>query len=588
MNLKRLSQISHYKFIRFFSNRNLPEDYYLYFLAALVGVLAGFGAVALTKMVHLFQTLFFGELLSVVSQNGILYYIVKIGIPAIGGLLVGLVIYFFSRESAGHGVPGVIEAISDKEGIIKPKVSIITILTSGTLIGTGGSAGKEGPIIQIGAALGSAVGQFFRVSANRLKILVGAGAGAGLAAVFNAPVTGVLFVLEVLLRDFSINAFSPIIVATVIATTISHYFIGSTPLYEVPSYHLNDPREYFFYAVIGILGGLLSVFFIKFFYKFEDVFEQLKRVPSYLKPAIGGLIVGVLALKFPQIYGWDDSGIHSAITQQNSVLFLLVIFMVKMIATSSSLGSGGTGGLFTPSLFLGATFGAAMGVLLNKLFPGVPAHPGAYALVGMGIMIAGTTHAALSAMILIFEITRDYAIILPLMLGIMTATIASRKFEMENIYTFKLSLKNELYLRGRRKDILEQIYVTSIIRKEFEQILVNERLKEIWNKVKHGTFDTFPVVDKQGHLKGLLTFKDIKHALFEDALDELVIAADIVNENAFYISEMATAYDALNIFDITDYDILPVVSSRQNKKLVGIVCKKDIEKLYREKYLEKL
>jgi CIC family chloride channel protein len=588
MNIKRQSQRLQFRIIRLFSNKYIPEDFYFYFLAALVGILAGVGAVLLNKIVDLIHHLFFGQYFSYFAQNPTARYIVLISIPAMGGLLVGMIIHFFAGENVGHGVPGVIEAISDREGLIKKRLSIVTLISSGTLIGSGGSAGKEGPIIQIGAAFGSTVGQFFRVSANRLKILVGAGAGAGLAAVFNAPVTGVLFSLEVLLKDFSINAFSPIIISTVIATTISHHFIGTTPLYKVPTYQLNSPIEYIFYLLMGILGGIVSVGFIKIFYSIEDIFHKLENIPNFVKPAIGGLLVGILAIKFPQIYGWDDSAIHSSIVENQTILVLFFLMVIKIFATSFSLGSGGTGGLFTPSLFIGATFGALIGVMFNELFPGIPADPGAYALVGMGIMIAGTTHAVLSAMLLIFEITGDYAIILPLMLGITAATLAARKFELENIYTFKLRLKNELYLRGKRKEILETLPVVNLMRKEFEYLKVTDKLKQIWEKFKISEFDSLPVLDRYHHLVGMISFRDIKIALFEKELDEFVIAADIANPKVFKVSEQASVYDALNIFDLTDYDVLPVMSVKNPNKIVGMICKKDIENFYRQEYLKKL
>ncbi len=551
------------------------------FLAALIGIFAGLGAYVLNLLVNFVHFLLFNKLYNLTQINWISYLLLAL-FPALGGIIVGLIIHFFSRESKGHGVPSVIEAIANSGGYIRPRVTLVTSLTAGTTIGSGGSAGKEGPIVQIGAALGSTIGQMFNVSSERLKVLVGAGAGAGLAAVFNAPVTGVLFALEVLLADFSINAFTPIIFATVIATTISHYLIGSSPVLKVPIYYLESFYEYPLYVLMGIVGGVVAVFFTKILYATEDFFSKYKNLPEYLKPALGGLLMGIIALKFPEIYGFDDRAIHDALLQNSAlwILFLLMIF--KIIATSLSLGSGGSGGLFTPSLFIGAAFGAFFGTLMNILFPNITASPGAYALVGMGIMIAGTTHATISALMLIFEVTSNYQIILPLMLGTIVATITSRIIMRENIYTMKIALSGEYVFKGRNMTLLQSIPIRQHISKKFERVPENMPFSKILRLMRTSDHSTFPVVDKKDRMVGLVSLRDIRSYMFDEELYPLLIAKDLAQEEFITVHPDQSLADVLRLFDLTDAELLPVTERRDDRTLIGVIYHDELMRWYRK------
>ncbi len=581
MTPKRLSQTTRQWLLRAIQKINLPSDFYMMALAGIIGILAGFGAYLLNVFVDLVNHLLFVQFDSLLSHTA-LETIARMSYPAIGGLVVGLIIYFAGKEAGGHGVPSVIEAVANRGGYIRPRVSIITVLTAGTTIGSGGSVGKEGPIVQIGAAIGSSVGQFFNVSSERLKVLVATGAGAGLAAVFNAPVTGVLFALEVILADFSINAFSPIIFATVIATTISHYLIGSSPVLKIPVYYLESAYEFPLYFLMGIIGALVSVFFSQTLTFTEDLFGRIKQLPSYIKPAVGGLIVGAIALYYPEIYGFDDSAIYTALIAHHTILALFALLMIKIVATSITLGSGGTGGLFTPSLFIGATFGALFGAIVNAIFPEVTASPGAYALVGMGVIIAGTTHATLSAMLLIFEITSNYQIILPLMLGTIVATLFSRILMKENIYTKSISLSGEYIFKGRNLTLLQSIPIRKHIQREFDSIPENMPLKEILKKLRTSPHSTFPVVDQKNQLVGVLSLRDIRSLLFEEQVYPLLIARDIAREDYVYITPDQSLADVLRLFDLTDAEMLPVVSRKNPKRLLGVVYRDDLMRFYRK------
>jgi CIC family chloride channel protein len=581
VKFKHIRKHAQITILKFLQKIDFPEDFYMLFLAALIGVFAGLGAYILTLLINFFRYLFYDKIYNL-SPFTFTTYILLALFPAIGGLIVGLVIHFFSREARGHGVPGVIEAIANRAGYIRPRVTLVTSFTAAATIGTGGSAGKEGPIVQIGAAIGSTIGQLFNVSSERLKVLVGTGAGAGLAAVFNAPVTGVLFALEVLLADFSINAFTPIIFATVISTTISHYLIGSNPVLHVPVYYLESVYEYPLYILMGIVGGFVAVSFTRILYATEDFFNKYPDIPEYVKPALGGLLVGIIAIFFPEIYGFEDAAIHNALLERTAVLILFLLTVFKILATSLSLGSGGSGGLFIPALFVGATFGAFFGSIMNAFFPQITASPGAYALVGMGVMVAGTTHATISALMLIFEVTSNYQIILPLMLGTIVATITSRLIMRENIYTMKIALSGEYIFKGRNMTLLQSIPIRKHVEKKFDFIKENTSFDKILDLLRRSDHATFPVISPDDKLVGLISINNIRSYMFEEDLYPLLIAKDIMQEEYITVNPGQSLADVLRLFDLTDAELLPVTEKRNNRNLIGVIYRDELMRWYRK------
>ncbi|MBN2424396.1 MAG: chloride channel protein [Calditrichaceae bacterium] len=564
---------------------DIPGDLYLLFLAGMTGVLTGFGAYLLNVIINTVHFVLYNQGGADLIAAPVMNYL-RILFPAFGGLLVGLLIYYFSPEVKGHGIPGVMDAVVNKGGVIRRRVAALTSINSGLTLGSGGSAGKEGPIVQVGAAIGSGIGQFFKVSQSQLKILVGCGAAAGLAAVFNAPIGGVIFAIEVILADFSLTAFTPIVISSVIATAISRYMIGSSPLFAIPTYALNSPLEFPLYLTMGLLGGALSVFFIKTLYSIEDVFEQKIDMPFIVKPVIGGLLTGILAFKFPELYGFDDSATHSALTGHHEVYLLLILMLAKILATSFTLGSGSTGGLFTPSLFIGAMFGAAFGAIAGYIFPDFTAPPGAYALVGMGVVVAGTVHAPLSALIMIFEVTGDYKIILPLMLGTVTSTLTARWMKKESIYTMKISLFSNRLEGGRNMDILQNHRINSLIRTDIPIIQESTGFDEILNDLMESSYSTFPVVNKKNHVTGIIALRDLRPVLFDRDVAPLLLATDIMSENIFVLHPQDTLADALRKMEMDDRDLLPVVDSREKMNYLGVVSKEQIlDKYTKENFL---
>jgi CIC family chloride channel protein len=388
------------------------ETSFLLFFSIVVGLCSGFGAIIFRWLINNFKMLFFEQGHNVLQFLGP-YYVIFI--PAIGGLIVGPLIYFFAREAKGHGVPEVMLAVATMGGRIRPRVALIKILASSICIGSGGSVGREGPIVQIGSTLGSSLGQLFKLSEEKVKILVACGAAGGIAATFNAPLAGIFFALEVILREYGLKFFSAVVLSSVTATVISRTFLGDHPAFMVPSYSLLSIWEIPLYFIFGFLAAFTALLFIKSIYKCEDIFDSWK-ITEYLKPAIGGLILGSIGLFFPQIFGVGYESIELALYGKIAIVLVSLLVLVKILATSVTLGSGGSGGVFAPSLFIGAMLGESYGKLTQLIVPSIAIPSGACALVGMGAVFAGASHAPISAILIMFEMTGNYMIILPLMI----------------------------------------------------------------------------------------------------------------------------------------------------------------------------
>ncbi|MCW8809465.1 MAG: chloride channel protein, partial [Ignavibacteriaceae bacterium] len=326
----------------YFERLKLTEHTFMIIVAIIIGMLAGFSAIGIRFLIKEISLLSFqgaGTFLENVLNTS--WYWILI-IPAVGGLIVGPIIYYLAPEAKGHGVPEVMQAILLKGGNIRPRVAFIKAIASSISIGTGGSVGREGPIIQIGSSIGSMIGQFLRVPSKRLKTLVGCGAAAGIAAAFNAPIAGALFAVEIILMDFAIAQFSPIVIASVMATVVSHTFEGKFAAFVVPKYQLVSPQEIGFYFVLGALAGVVSYFFIKLLYWCEDLFDNKMKLPEYVNPAIGGVIVGIVALGFPQVMGVGYDTINMALYGKMVWYIAVVLIFAKILATSVTLGSGGS------------------------------------------------------------------------------------------------------------------------------------------------------------------------------------------------------------------------------------------------------
>jgi chloride channel protein, CIC family len=549
-------------------------------LGILVGLLGGLGAVAFRYLIGFFQILIYGsgsDLTTVV--HALPWWRVMLG-PAIGGAFVGPFVYFLAREAKGHGVPEVMNAVARHGGIIRKRVVIVKTLASAMCIGSGGSVGREGPIVQIGSALGSSLGQILKLSTNELRVLVACGAAAGIAATFNAPIAGAIFALEIILADFALPTFTPIILSSVIATVVSRGFLGNYPAFQVPPYDLESPWEIGFYCILGLIAGLVAVGFIIALYKSEDLWDGWK-IPDYVKASIGGTIIGIMALRYPQIMAVGYDSIGKALLNQEVWTVLILLVPLKILATSITIGSGGSGGIFAPSLFMGAMLGGAFGCAVHALFPSITANPGAYAIVGMGAVVAGTTHAPIQAFLIIFELTQDYRIIPPLMICCVIATFVSRSIKRESIYTLKLLRRGIDIEAGRDVNILKSMQVKDFMTWHPETILERTPLRDLIQILPYSQHTSFPLVDDDGNLVGMLSLRDFRGAVFEEGLLDVVIARDLATIPAIAVTTEDNLAKALTLINENGIERLPVTRDGERPTtVVGILSQRDIMSAY--------
>ncbi|KAA3614452.1 MAG: CBS domain-containing protein [Planctomycetota bacterium] len=553
---------------------------YMVMVATLIGVLGGLGAVGFRYLIQFLQSLAW------LTQDYQLDWIASLPwyhvvlVPAAGGFLVGSIVSLFAREAKGHGVPEVMEAVALRSGRIRPRVVAAKALASSLCIASGGSVGREGPIVQIGSAIGSTVGQWLRVSPRRLRTLVGCGAAAGVAATFNAPVAGALFAVEVILGDFGVPQFSPIVISSVVATVISRHYMGDLPAFEIPAYSMEHPMELLAYAGLGVLAGLVAIVFIRGLHGAEDLFDAVK-LPLAFKAAVGGMLVGAIALLFPGILGVGYEEMNRALLEEPAAKFLLFLLLAKLLAVSITIGSGGSGGIFAPSLFLGAVLGGAVGWAMQRWFPGSVGEQGAYALVGMGAVVASTTHAPITAIVILFELTNDYRIILPLMISCIAGTLLASRLHPESIYTIKLLRRGVKLRSGQDVNLLKRIPLAEILRRDVPTIASNVRLGQLLEPLLNQEIPCLYVVDEKGVLHGTITLQQLRPLLRDlESVKDLLIAEDVSQTQWPAVMEDQSLDHILQRLDYEYRDELPVVDLQG--KLVGLVRLEDVLARYRK------
>ncbi len=552
----------------------MPPYLAISIIAVIVGVGTGYGAVLFIASLGWIQHVAGG----LRQDYGLVGMFLSL---TVGGALGAPLIVYVASEARGHGVPEVMMAIAVQGGRIRPRVVIVKAIASALTIGTGGSAGREGPIVQIGSALGSTLGQWLAFSEERIKILVAAGAAGGIAATFNAPIAGVIFALEVVLGEFSMGYFGVVVIASVSASIVSRAYLGAAPAFHVPAYGLNSIGEIPLYVLIGIVSAFVAVFFILILYKAEDLFEAWKA-PEVIKPVIGMILTGAVAVFYPQVLG---PGLHFigeaiAVNMQMGLMLLAPLAIAKLVATSFTLGAGNSGGVFAPSLFAGAALGGSLGILFKQWFPGMEINPGAYALVGMAATFAGAARAPITAILIVFEMSNDYRLILPLMLATVISTAIAHYLQPESIYTFKLARRGIVVRHGRDIDVMESVTVGEAM--DSHPVTVREdmplsRLGRMFIKAHgHG----FPVVSSHGNLVGIISLGDYQKASERSKDLESLTVGDIMTRDLIVTYPDESLWQALRKLGLRDVSRLPVVSRQNPEELLGVIRRRDIIHAY--------
>ncbi len=571
------------QFLALLRRLQVSDQTFLIIVAVIVGGVVGGGAFLFEQMLEAASFLFW-EVLPSRLGSSTMWVILT---PALGALLLAPFILLFPDDATRDGVPATMEAVALKNGFMRWTNSFLRMIMSSITLGSGGSAGSEGPIIQIGSALASGVGQFLRVSGNRLRVIVACGAAAGLAAIFNAPIAGVLFALEVVLGEFNVHSFSPIVIASVVATAFSRAFMKTGSALTVLPYTLNSPWEILFYAVLGGMAGLFSVGFIRIMQGTERFFHGL-RMPRALKPALGGLFVGMLGVFYPQIFGYSYLPITQAIYGQFSLTLLTALLVLKMVATGFTIGSGGSGGILCPSLFLGAMLGSACGELFNLWMPGIATAPGAYGVVGMGAMLGAVVQAPMTAIIMVFEMTNAYEVILPMMTSCILATLVQKSILQGSIYTLSLARKGIDIEAGREVGILSSLQVKDVMDWNAVTVPAAATYDTVLKRCLTHAGNYLYVVDEANHLEGVISFTDLKEFLFEEDFKGLVLARDLANSNVVYVTPEESLASALNKFSFIDMEQLPVVESQgESRRLLAVVTRSHLMRAYRQEMLKR-
>ncbi|MER6629900.1 chloride channel protein [Streptomyces sp. NPDC000987] len=539
-------------------------------LAVVIGAGAGVGSVVFRWCIQTFTRVLSGHQDYAASPGAGNPYVPWLGpcfvllTPVIGGLLYGPLVNRFAKEARGHGVPEVMLAVAQRGGRISPKVAVVKTLASALCIGSGGSVGREGPIVQIGSALGSTLGRVTKVTEERMKLLVACGAAGGIAATFNAPLAGVFFAMELILGTFSAEAFGATVLASVTASIIGRATFGDTAFLDLPDFHVDHLAQYALFALLGVVAAAVGVGFSRVLYLIEDACDWLWRGPEWLRPAVGGLALGLVLLALPQMYGVGYPVLQKATEGGYAVGFLLLLLGGKILATSLTIGIGGSGGVFAPSLFIGAMLGSAYGIGVHHLLPASAGAVGAYALVGMGAVFAGAARAPITAVVILFELTGEYSIILPLMLAIVLATAVSRLLTGDTIYTLKLRRRG-IDLEGPAPGArIGTQHVGTVMEPLPSSLPVSTALADAADMLSLSGHGALPVVDHTGDYVGVITAQAVAEALAEQPKAAPAVIGELAEPPAPVTADQPLA-QALHILLSSSGTGVPVLDSEHGK-----------------------
>ena len=531
------------------------NPFFLALLAVLVGVVGGFGAVAFRGLIAFFHNLFFLGKLSLVYDANIHTLPSPWGpavilVPVLGAAGVAFLVTKFAPEAKGHGVPEVMDAIYYKRGIIRPVVGVVKSLASGLSIGSGGSVGREGPIIQIGSSFGSTLGQYIPMATWQRITLIAAGSGAGIAATFNTPIGGLLFAMEIMLHEISVRTMVPVAISTATATYIGRVFFGDYPAFSIPelqttSFHLLNPLLIVSFLGVGIITGVCSAIYIHSIYFLEDVFD--KKVPGnyYIRHMFGMLLVGVLIylsmifLGHYYVEGVGYAGIEDVLTGRlDQVKLLMLLFIMKLLATSLTLGSGASGGIFSPALFLGAMAGGTYGLALKAMFPFLPISPPVFALAGMAGMVCGSTGAAVTALVMIFEMTLDYNAVLPLTVTVAASNGIRAILSRETIYTLKLARRGHFIPKALQANFQYSRRAGTVMASNLRVLPASTRIPDFARIVSTDSSISHFLLEEQGEIAGIVT-KDAALKALDDSGSQLQLK-DLMQRSYVTVTKNAT------------------------------------------------
>lgn len=549
-------------------------------VAAVIGVAAGVGALLFRSMILGAEWVFWGTAEFTVEYIEQVPWYLRLLLPAAGGLLLAPIVVKLAPEARGSGIPEVIEAAALHGGIVKRRVAPLKAIAAAICIGSGGSAGREGPIVHIGAAIGSWIAQYMHSSAKQVRTFMGCGVAGGIAATFNTPFAGALFAVEVVLGDLGTAKISPIVISSIVATVVSRHYAGDFPHIDVPAFEGNvDIVTILPFMVLGVFCAVASAVFIKSMGFGWKAAGRWKGSP-YLLPAMGGLVVGMIGLFLPHVYGVGYDTMNAALHGELEVAVMVAILLAKLVATSATLTSGGSGGIFAPSLFMGAIIGGVFGSILWGVMPNTFTSPESFALVGMGAMVAGTTRAPISAILVVFELTYAPAVILPLMAACVPSLLISSWMHHDSIYLAKLTFKGVRLRKQSELNLLKDMLVSDVMQVRVESVPPEMSLMDLVEKFLQSPFPVMWVTDKKGKLLGVVESRNLEIAMLEkESLLALVLAEDISVPVAVPVRPGDDLSFAMKIFTDVEFGVLPVVDPKTGE-VVGDLLRSDVIHAY--------
>ena len=577
-----------YRFL-IWSKKRLKEKHYILVISFLVGICTAVTAIALKQLIHFIQIL-----LTTNTQSGVNYWLLIY--PAIGILLAGLFVKYIVRDDISHGITKILYAISQRKSRIKPHNIWSSLVASSVTIGFGGSVGAEAPIVLTGAAIGSNLGRLFRMEQKTLMLLVGCGAAGAIAGIFKAPIAGLIFVIEVLMLDFTLTSILPLLISSVTAATVSYIFTGTDAMFKFSQTEIFEMHRIPYVLLLGIFCGLVSLYFTRTMNKVENIFR--KRSSQWQRFVMGAVTLSILIFIFPPLYGEGYNTINSLLNGQflslmdqsaffelkdnywGIVLFLGLILLTKVFATSATNGGGGCGGIFAPSLYLGCIAGFIFAHTSNffELTPYLPEKN--FALLGMAGVMSGIMHAPLTGVFLIAELTGGYDLFLPLMIVSISSFATINMFERHSIYSMRLAQKGELLTHHKDKAVLTLLKIDNVLETNFVVLQPDMMLGDVVKAIMQSSRSIFPVVDPNGKLLGLVLIDNIRNIMFRPELYErFKVTKIMVSAPAMIVSDMPME-KIMQIFDDSKAWNLPVIDKQG--RYLGFVSKSKIFNSYRE------
>jgi CIC family chloride channel protein len=541
-----------------------------YFWAAIVGLCGAFSSVAFREALSHLQLLLVHASGPLESAASNLPWWGRLLMPAAGGLIAGSILLFGQKWSTAGKSADFMEAVVLGNGVIRVRATIVKSLSSLVTISSGGSIGREGPMVQLASMLGSLLGRFGKFSPARLRLLVACGAAAGIACAYNAPLTGAFFVAEIVLGSIAMESIGPLIVTSVVATVVASQFLGAQPVYRMPDFGAVPNWQLIAHALLGVLAGVGAPLFLLLLRGGETMFSRM-RLPVALKFGLGGLIVGAISIREPGVWGNGYGVVEDVLNKPWTWQALMTILVLKVLATVATTGSGAVGGVFTPTLFCGAVLGALYGEILQALLPHAQISVGSFAVVGMGCFLAAMTRAPIMSILIMFEMTRDDATIMPLMLACVSAFYVARGLNPESVYSRQLHRANT-----RAETPLFLLHVRDLMKKDPLCVLETSGFSQVATTLASHTFKHLYVVDSNRRFLGAIALQDLKPFLHETDLPHVVIALDLMRDDIPVLTGDSSLKESLEVFARHDGERLPVLDNPRERRLVGSLAKTDV------------